>query len=47
MSEQHYLLSFGPLGEVKSGIDFRGALLAEGWELKGYWLGQAIASLQL
>lgn len=47
MADQHYLLVFGPLGEVKGSVDFRGALLAERWELKRDWLGKAITGLQL
>lgn len=42
-----YLVIFGPLGQVKGGVDFRSALLAEGRQLEGDWLSQAVTGLQL
>lgn len=45
--ELRYLVTFGSLGKVKGGIDFGGELLAEGWQLEGSWLSQAVTRLQL
>lgn len=45
--ETQYLLIFGSLRQVKSGVDFRGTLLTEGGQLKGHRLSQAVTRLQL
>lgn len=45
--ELQYLVIFGSLGQVKGGIDFGGALLAEGRQLEGNRLGQAVTRFQL
>lgn len=42
-----YLVVFGSLGQVKSGVDFSWTLLTKGRQLEGNWLGQAITCLQL
>lgn len=47
VEELKYLVIFGPLGQVKGGIDFRCALLAEGRQLERYRLSQTVARLQL
>lgn len=45
--KRQYLVVFGSLGQVKSGVDFCWTLLTEGWQLEGNWLGQAVTCLQL
>lgn len=42
-----YLIIFGSFGEVKGGVNFSGALLAEGRHLKGDRFRQAVTRLQL
>lgn len=42
-----YLVVFGSLGQVKSGVDFSWTLLTEGRQLEGNWLSQAVTCLQL
>lgn len=45
--EPQYLVVFGPLGQVKGGVDLGSAQLAERRQLEGDRLGQAVTRLQL
>lgn len=42
-----HLVVFGSLSQIEGGVDFRGALLADGGHLESDWLSQAVAGLQL
>lgn len=43
--ELQYLVVFGPLGQIKGGVDFSGALLTKGRQLEGNRLSQTITRL--